>query len=64
VSKHIASQELIGNPVIGISRGEMIAKVADVQIDPNILKAAVAITSRGSLLDREIEAISADHENH
>jgi len=60
MSTRIASQELIGNPVIGITNGEMIAKVEDVQIDPNTLKAAAAITFKGTLLSREIEAIVAE----
>jgi uncharacterized protein YrrD len=56
----IASQKLIGNPVIGITNGEMLPEVEDLQIDPNALKAAAAITSKESLLNREIEAIPAE----
>jgi sporulation protein YlmC with PRC-barrel domain len=60
MSTRIASQKLIGNPVIGITNGEMLAKVEDLQIDPKALKAAAAITSTGSVLNREIEAIPAE----
>ena len=56
----IASQKMIGNPVIDITSGEMIAKVEDVWIDPNALRPAAAITSKGSLLKRELEAIPAE----
>jgi uncharacterized protein YrrD len=60
MSTRIASERLIGNPVIGITTGEMIAKVEDLEIDPNTLRAAAAMTSKGSLLSRDIEAIPAD----
>jgi uncharacterized protein YrrD len=60
MSTRITSQELIGNPVIGITNGEIVAKVKDVVVDPDSLKAAAAITSKGTLLNREIEAIPAD----
>jgi uncharacterized protein YrrD len=56
----IVSQELIGNPVIGITDGERIAKVEDVQIDPDTLQAAVIVTTKGSLLNRERKGIPAD----
>ena len=60
MSTRIASEKLIGNPVIGITNGKMIAKIEDLQIDPNTLSAAAAITSKGTLLSREIEAIPAE----
>jgi len=50
----------MGNPIIGIASGKIIAKVEDLEIDPSTLSAAAAITSTGSLLNREIEAIPAD----
>lgn len=56
----IASEELIGNPLISITNGELIAKVEDVRVDPKSLEAAAAITSAGGLLNREIEAVPAD----
>jgi uncharacterized protein YrrD len=59
MSTRITSQKLIGNPVIGITTGEMIAKIEDLQIDPNTLSAVAAITSKGTLLRREVEAIEA-----
>lgn len=59
--KGINSQKLIGNPVIDINTGEIVAKVDDVQVDPEALEAAVVITSKGSLLSRDTEAILAEH---
>ena len=60
MSNRIASQALVGNPVIGITNGEMIAKVEDLLVDPNTLNAAAAITSKSTLLSRENEAIPAE----
>jgi uncharacterized protein YrrD len=60
MSARNTSQKLIGNPVIGITHGEMIAKIEDLQIDPNTLSVAAAVTSKGTLLNREMEAIPAD----
>lgn len=60
MSNRIASQALVGNPVIGITNGEKIAKVEDLLVDPNTLKAAAALTSKSTLLSREIEAIPAE----
>jgi uncharacterized protein YrrD len=55
----IPSQKLVGNPIINIATGEQIAEVSDVQINPESLSAAAAITSKGSLLKRELRAIRA-----
>lgn len=60
MSARNASQKPVGNPVIRITHGEMIAKIEDLQIDPNTLSVAAAITSKGTLLNREMEAIPAD----
>lgn len=60
MSTSVASKEFVGNPVIGIANGEMIAKVEDLRIDPSTMKAAAAITSKGTLLSPQVEAISAD----
>ena len=57
MSTRIASQEFVGNPVIIIANGEMIAEIKDLLIDPSALKVAAAITSKGTLLSREVEAI-------
>jgi uncharacterized protein YrrD len=46
--------------VIEITNGEMIATVENLQINPNTLSAAAAITSKGTLLRREVEAILAE----
>jgi uncharacterized protein YrrD len=51
---------MIGNPVIDITNGTMIAKLEDVRIDPGALKAAAAIASKGSLLNREVGAVPAE----
>ena len=59
-STHTASKALIGNPVIGIQSGEMIAKVADIYLDPSTRKMAAVITAKGTLLKREAEAIPAE----
>lgn len=59
MSNRNASQNLIGKPVIGLTNGEKIAKVEDVQIDPNSLQAAAVLTSKGTLLNREMEGIPA-----
>jgi uncharacterized protein YrrD len=56
----IAGQELIGNPVIGITDGERIARVEDVLIDPDSLQAAAIVTAKGGLLNRERKGIPAD----
>jgi uncharacterized protein YrrD len=60
VSNRIASQAFVGNPVIGITNGEEIAKIEDLLVDPDTLKAAAAITSKSTLLSRDIEAIPAE----
>ena len=59
MSNRNASRNLIGNPVIGLTNGEKIAKVEDVKIDPNTLQAAAVLTSKGTLLNREMEGIPA-----
>jgi uncharacterized protein YrrD len=60
-SNGINGQKLVGNPVIDVNTGEIVAKVDDVQVDPQALEAAVVITSKGSLLSRDIEAVLAEH---
>ncbi len=56
------TQELQGKPVISVTDGSIIAKVLDVLVDPDALRVAAAITSKGSALkrQREIEVIPAD----
>ncbi len=56
------TQELQGKPVISVTNGAIIAKVLDVLVDPDALRVAAAITSKGSALkrQREIEVIPAD----
>ena len=53
-------QNVLGNPVISITNGEMIAKVADIRLDPQNLKATLVITSKGGLFKGKLEAIPAD----
>jgi uncharacterized protein YrrD len=59
MSNRNASKNMIGNPVISLTNGEKIAKVEDVNIDPNTLQAAAVLTSKGTLLNREMEGIPA-----
>jgi uncharacterized protein YrrD len=56
------TQELQGKPVISVTNGAIIAKVLDVLVDPDALRVAAAITSKGGALkrQREIEVIPAD----
>jgi len=56
------TQELQGKPIISVTNGAIIAKVLDVLVDPDTLRVAAAITSKGSALkrQREIEVIPAD----
>jgi len=61
MTTRIASQELVGNPVIVATNGVMIAKIQDLLIDPESLKVAAAITSKGTLLNRDVEAMPADY---
>ena len=51
------SQELEGKPVIGMTDGNIVAKLEDVLIDPETCQIAALVTSRGGLLKREIKAI-------
>jgi sporulation protein YlmC with PRC-barrel domain len=53
-------QNVLGNPVISITNGEMIAKVVDIRLDPQNLKAALVITSKGGLFKGKLEAIPAE----
>ena len=55
------AQELHGNSVISMDNGQIIGSVADIMIDPEALKAAALATSKGNLLNREIEAITAEN---
>jgi uncharacterized protein YrrD len=58
-ANRIASEHIVGNPVIEVTNGKLIAKVEDLHIDPVALKAAAAITSKNRLLRREVKAIPA-----
>jgi uncharacterized protein YrrD len=51
------SQDFIGKPIIDEATGQIIAKVVDVLIDPNIVQVAALVTSKGNLFERQIEAI-------
>lgn len=51
------SQDFIGNPIIDEATGQVIAKVEDVLIDPNVAQVAALVTSKGNLFERQIEAI-------
>jgi uncharacterized protein YrrD len=56
------TQELQGKPIISVTNGAIIAKILDVLVDPDALRVAAAITSKGSALkrQREVEVIPAD----
>jgi sporulation protein YlmC with PRC-barrel domain len=54
------SHELHGESVVSLVDGRIIAKVADVLIDPEAHQAAALVTSKGNLLKRQIEAIPAE----
>jgi uncharacterized protein YrrD len=51
------SQDFIGKPIIDETTGQIIAKVVDVLIDPNVVQVAALVTSKGNLFERQIEAI-------
>jgi uncharacterized protein YrrD len=60
MSARVASQKLIGNPVIDTTEGEMVAEVEDVLVDPETLKAVAVTTHKSTLLSPELKAIPAD----
>jgi uncharacterized protein YrrD len=51
------TQHWKGNPVISLDEGVVVAKMADVMIDPQTLKVAALVISKGGLLGRETEYI-------
>jgi len=51
------SQDFIGKPIIDKTTGQIIAKVVDILIDPNIVQVAALVTSKGNLFERQIDAI-------
>jgi sporulation protein YlmC with PRC-barrel domain len=53
-------QTFKGKSIISISNGQTIGTVNDILIDPKDLKISAIVTSKGSLLSREIDAILAD----
>lgn len=53
------TQNLNGKAVVSITNGEKIGAVSDVMIDGESLQIAALVTSKGSLLHREFEAIPA-----
>ena len=56
------AQQLQGKPVISLTNGEIVAKVLDVLIDPEALRVAAAVVSKGKMLgrQREIDVIPGD----
>jgi uncharacterized protein YrrD len=56
------TQQLQGKPVISVTNGEIVGKVLDVLIDPEALRVAAAVTSKGKMLgrQREIDVIPGD----
>ncbi|MFU8773719.1 MAG: PRC-barrel domain-containing protein [Anaerolineales bacterium] len=53
-------QTFKGKSIISISNGQTIGTVNDILIDPKELRISAIVTSKGSLLSREIDAILAD----
>jgi len=55
------TRELKGKTIVSITNGVVVGQIIDVLIDPNALKVAALVTSKGGLLKRgETEAIPAD----
>ena len=53
------TRDMKGKSVVDIRYGQKIATVEDVMLDPGNLNPAALVTSKGSLLKREIKAIPA-----
>jgi sporulation protein YlmC with PRC-barrel domain len=51
------TQHWKGNSVISMDEGIVVAKMADVVVDPQTLKVAALVISKGGLLGREIEYV-------
>jgi sporulation protein YlmC with PRC-barrel domain len=51
------TQHWKGNSVVSLDEGAVVAKVADVMIDPQTLKVAALVISKGGLLGRETEYV-------
>ena len=49
------SQAFNGKPVISVSTGQIIGRVVDTYVDPDTLRLAAVITSKGRMLRRELE---------
>jgi sporulation protein YlmC with PRC-barrel domain len=54
------AQSFKGKSIISISNGQTIGTVNDILIDPKNLIISAIVTSKGSILSREIDAIPAD----
>ena len=56
------TQQLQGKPVYSITNAKIVAKVPDVLIDPEALRVAAAVTSKGKMLgrQREMDVIPGD----
>jgi len=54
------AQEFKGKPIISVANGQVIGHVADILIDPETRSVAALVTSRGGMLNRRTEWISAD----
>jgi len=53
------AQEYKGKPIISVANGQVIGHLADILIDPETLSVVALVTSRGSMLNRRTEGISA-----
>jgi uncharacterized protein YrrD len=52
---------MIGHEIISLKDGRKIAKIDDILVDPQKLCLAAVVTSKGRLLSRKVEAISAEN---
>lgn len=53
------SQSFNGKPVVSLEDGRIIGRVADTYVDPSALRVSAVITSKGSMLRRELEGFPA-----
>lgn len=56
----LPAQAIIGRPVVSVSDGRRLGSVADILLDPETLTVAAITTSKGTIFNREIEAIRAE----
>ena len=60
MSEFFSSQDLNGKSIISVSNGQIVGEVDDLMVDPDALRVAAIVTSKGSLFKREVEAIPSE----